>query len=86
MAAATTVAGRVYSAGVPYLCKTHEVRFSEPQRVPCATIVKRGLSTMGRATNRLYVATLQNVWSSLRILPGAVTLFLDTVEPARTER
>ena len=41
---------------------------------------------MRRTTNRLYVATLQCVWSGLRILPGAVTLLLDTVEPARTER
>ena len=41
---------------------------------------------MGRATNRLYVATLQYVRSGLPIIPGAVTSFLDTVEPARTER
>lgn len=86
MAAATTVAGRIYRRWGPYLCETHEVRFSEPLRVPCATIVKRGLSTVRRATNCLYVATLHYAWGGLRILPGVVTLFLDTVERGRTER
>ena len=41
---------------------------------------------MRRKTNSPYVATLHYVWSGLRILPAAVTSFLDTVEPARTER
>ena len=41
---------------------------------------------MRRATNCLYVATLHYAWGGLRILPGVVTLFLDTVERGRTER
>ena len=40
---------------------------------------------MRRATNRLYVAALHYARGGLRTLPGVVTLFLDTVEPARTE-
>lgn len=68
------------------LAKAHELGSSQPQRVPCATIEKQGLSTVRRATNRLYVATLHYARGGLCVLPGVVTLFLDTAEPTRTER